>query len=436
MTDYEMFKTKMTLKKKNSFTSNKLYPWVLILLCASLLFYKYILNVSPSIMSHELMKQFQVSGAELGSLSATFFYSYTVMQVFSGVLIDKFGTRYLTGLTVLVGALGAYVFAHSDTLNTATLARGMMGFGISFATVAYLKITAVWFHQRQKAFVSGLLATAVMLGAVFGEAPLATLLEKTSWRFVLEFCAYLGIFLSLLFMIFVREHKDKNAPDKELSNEKTPWQEYKKVIQKKQNWLLTAYSGLAFAPLSVLGGLWGPPFLQESYGLSRTESSGLISLTFIGLGIGSPLWGLLSDRLNNRLGVMKVALILSLVSLTFVFYSPHLPVWCLGTLLFLFGFGVGAFMLGFTLATQTNNLALAATVVSLINTGDSILESFTEPFLGKLLDFGWSGQMKDGARYFSVHDYHTAFLPLPAYLILAYFLLCFIREGDGKQAES
>ena len=380
-------------------------------------------------MSHELMRQFNINGAGIGSLSATFFYTYTIMQIFTGVLIDKFGVRFLTGLSILVGALGAYIFSKADSLLVATLARGMMGFGIAFATVTYLKMTVLWFKPQQKAFVGGLLATAVMLGAVFGEAPLSILLEHTNWRFVLEFCSVLGLIIALLFMLFVREHSYQKRSIKNEASHKNSWIEYKKVFQNKQNWLLTAYSGLAFAPLSVLGGLWGPPFLQESYHLSRTESSGLISLIFIGLGIGSPLWGLLSDKLNNRLKVMKFALILSLVTILIVCYSTLLPIWMIGFLLFLFGFGVGAFMLGFTLGTEINNIALAATVVSLINTGDSILESFTEPFLGKLLDLGWTGQMRDGARYFTIQNFHFALIPLPIYLILAFIFLHFIKEN-------
>jgi sugar phosphate permease len=431
----ETTKTSSSLSSsKKHFSSTKIYPWIVIGLCASLLFYKYILSVSPSIMSHELMKQFQVNAASLGNLAATFFYTYTITQLFVGVLIDRFGVRFLTGSSILLGALGAYLFSQADTLLMATLTRGMMGVGISFATVAYFKMAAVWFKPQQLAFVGGLLATAVMLGAVFGQAPLAWMLDQTDWRFVLFFCSILGLIIAISFMVFVRDapvSSIKSMPPHSQSNRFSfSLSEIIKTLKNKNNWLITLYSGLVFSPLSVLGGLWGNPFLQQAYQLSRTQSAALISLMFIGFGLGSPLFGLISDRLGKRLAPMKWGAFLSMIFISIVIYSPGLPLWLLGMVLFCFGCAAGAFMLGFTLGTEINSLTLAATVVALINTGDSVFESFTEPLLGKLLDLTWNGEIVDGVRYFTVQHYQCAFIPLPIYFALGLLLLFFIKEPE------
>ena len=417
------------------YSTSKFYPWLLISLCSSLLFYKYILTVSPGIMAHDLMREFQINGVELGNLAAAYFYSYTLVQIFSGIFLDRFGVRVLTGCSILIAAMGTWLFSSAESLTIAFLGRAMIGFGLAFATVTYLKMTAVWFKPNQVAFVTGLLATAVMLGAVFGEAPLAYLLQMTSWRFVLKFCSVLGVMISIIFIALVRDNPDPKykkleALDerKTATKEKFNVQQIKKVLGNSQNWLLTFYSGLAFAPLSVLAGLWGTPFLQLAHHLSLTQSSGMISLMFLGLGLGSPLFGLLSDRINNRVRVMKFGIILSLVSILSVIYIQNLPVDLVGVFLFLLGFGVGAFMLGFTLGTQINSLALAGTVVALINTGDSIFESFTEPLLGKLLDLNWGGTIVNGVRFFSLHDYHLAFIPLPLYFLASLIILFFIKE--------
>lgn len=417
---------------KKHFTHRSYYPWVVIGLCASLLFYKYILNVSPSIMVPDLMKQFHVGGAQLGSLAATFFYTYTIMQLFAGVLVDKFGARFIAGSSILLAALGAYLFSIAESLTVATVARGMMGAGVAFATVTYFKMSAAWFRADQLAFVGGLIATAVMAGAVFGQAPLAWLLEHTSWRFVLLFCSLLGLAIALLFLLFAFD-TSKRPQNTILQaghpiSQKVSWSEIKKALQKKQNWLLALYSGLAFAPLSVLGGLWGTPFLEEAHHFSRSQAAGLVSLLFIGLGIGSPLLGLLSDRLGKRIGVMKLGLILSFFSLLAVMYLPSSSFFLLGSLLFLLGFATGAFMLGFTVGVQINHTVLAGTAIALINTGDSIFESITEPLLGKLLDLSWNGQIEEGIRHFSTHDYHLSFIPLLFYFIVALGVLYYIEE--------
>ena len=190
---------------KKHFTHYAFYPVLVVILCAGFLFYKYVLQVSPSIMTHQLMRGFRVNGAGLGNLAATFFYAYFITQLFVGILLDKYSVRLLSALAILISGLGACLFAGTHSLFLAGIYRAMMGFGAAFATVCYLKTTAVWFKPNQFAFISGLLATAAMLGAVFGEAPLSLFVQTYGWRNGLMGCGIAGIILAILFFAVVRD---------------------------------------------------------------------------------------------------------------------------------------------------------------------------------------------------------------------------------------
>ncbi|MDO8954918.1 MAG: MFS transporter [Gammaproteobacteria bacterium] len=414
---------------KKHFTEHFLYPVVIVMLCSAFLFYKYVLQVSPSIMTHQLMQQFNITGVGLGNLAATFFYAYFITQLFVGVLLDKYSVRLLSSLAILVSALGACLFADTQSLISAGVFRAMMGFGAAFATVCYLKTTAVWFKPNHFAFISGLLATAAMLGAVFGEAPLSYVVQGYGWRACLMGCGIAGIILSILFFITVRDETFTGIVNpnqvKHGITLKAVWQ----VLKSRQNLLLTFYSGLSFTPVAVFGGLWGNPFMQETYSLSQTHAASLVSLSFIGLAVGGPVLGLISDRLGKRMQIMLVGNTLALTALCFVIYCPGLSLPIVGIMLFLFGFGVSAFMLSFALGKESNPLFLAATVIALINSGDGIFGSFSEPLVGKVLDLGWDGKIVGGVHYFSRHDYQVALSLLPAYLLIAAILLFFIRDS-------
>ena len=155
------------------FTTHRFYPWIVIVLASSFLFYKYILQVSPSIMTDDLMREFQIEGAGLGNLAASFFYSFLIAQLFVGMLLDRYSPRLLTTIALLVCAFGAYSFSQADSLVLAAWARTLMGVGAAFATVSYMKMTSLWFKPHQFAFVGGLLASAAMLGAIAGQMPLS-----------------------------------------------------------------------------------------------------------------------------------------------------------------------------------------------------------------------------------------------------------------------
>jgi len=386
-------------------------------------------------MSDELMRDFHVDGVGLGFLAASFFFAYFVTQLFVGVLIDKFSLRWLSGIAILASSVGVLLFSTTHILSNAEIFRGMMGFGAAFATVCYLKAAAIWFPGNRFAFISGLLATAAMVGAVFGEAPLAAMVDHVGWRGSMYDVGLFGVLLSVLFMLMVRDQpRLVFQPLSKVDKTKVSWHAIFAVMVKPQNWLLAFYSGMTFSPIAVLGGLWGNMFLMEAYHVNKTEAASLISVAFIGLAIGGPVLGVVSDKLNCRKPIMWFGNSVAAVALLLALYWDSMPMPLLTILLFLFGFGVGAFMLGFALGKEINGIVVAATVIALINSGDAIFGAITEPFVGKLLDLGANGLNKQGLPNFTVHDFHLSLLVLPLYMVVATLLLFWVNETNGSQA--
>ncbi|MES2217817.1 MAG: MFS transporter [Pseudomonadota bacterium] len=410
----------------------KSYAYLIISLCAFFLFYKYILQIYPSIITEQLMAEFKLNGAGLGNLAATFYYSFMATQLFVGYILDKYSARWVTAGAILCCAIGIVWFANSHTIMNAGLSRALMGVGVAFATVSYLKLASVWFPPRQYAFIGGLLASSAMAGAVCGKAPLAWLINIFGWRECLFIIGIVGFALTFLFIVAVRDapksYKNK-VPDHNVS-----FKDVMQVLKNKQNWLLTLYGGLAFSPVAVFGGLWGDPFIQQAYNLDKTQSAWLVSLVFIGLGLGSPILGMISDRIGDRKNLMFFSTLISCIAISLVLYAP-IPTELMAVLLFVFGFALGAFMLAFTIGKELNSLYLTATVIAMINASDAVLDGITEPVIGWLLDLGWDGKIVNNVHYFSLHSYHWALLILPIYLFIATLLMIWIK-ADGIEHDA
>jgi len=407
------------------------YPWLVIALCACFLFFKYVLQVSPSVMTNDLMREFSVNGAGLGNLAATYFYAYLFIQILAGPLLDRYSPRYLTTIAIGLCALASFAFAYAHTILLAGLARALMGAGTAFATISYMKMSALWFPTHRVAFVDGLLATAAMVGAVCGQIPLALLVNHIGWRDSLICCGFFGAALAVLFLLFARD-RHPTTVGRALSpctgSHLPKWHDVLVLFKDKRNWLLTFYSGLAFTPVAVLGGLWGNPFFEVEHHLTATKAASFTSLIFLGLAIGGPLFGFFADCLGKRIKAMIVGTLLALVSLLLVIYVSTLPLWLFGSLLFLFGLGTGVFMLSYPLGKELNHFGLAATVVALINTGDALFGSFTEPLIGKVLDLFWQGKTVNGVHFFATADYHIALSLLPVYLFVGLGCLMVLRK--------
>ena len=84
----------------------KSYAWLVWSLAAISFGYAFFHRVTPSVMVSDLMADFAVSGAVLGTLSALYFYPYVLLQVPLGAMLETFGTRILlSGFLLLAGLL-------------------------------------------------------------------------------------------------------------------------------------------------------------------------------------------------------------------------------------------------------------------------------------------------------------------------------------------
>lgn len=412
-----------------TWTQTRYYPWLIVVMSSLFLFYKYILQVSPSVMTSELMATFHVNATGLGNLAATYFYTYLVVQLFVGPLLDRYSPRLLTSFAILICAASALQFTFASSLLGAEMARAMMGVGAAFATVSYLKLASMWFSPQKFAFVGGLLATAASMGAFIGQAPLAYSVQTAGWHQTLVYCAVLGAVIAAVYFLLVR---DKQAFAEQTESFTVNYSSLLTLLKNKKNWVLTVYSGLAWAPLAVFSGLWGNPFLQEAYHLTKTQSASCITLAFVGLAVGGPLFGWVALRLGKLLPVMVFGISLSTLSMALVVFNPLHTLWLLNLSLFLLGLGTGSFMLGFVLGKNMNASYLAASVIALINTGDAVFGAFTEPLVGRILDHVWSGKVVQGVHFYSVANYQQALLILPLYLAAAlgclWWLACLMRR--------
>ena len=408
----------------------RLYPWLCWFLASCFIFYKYLLQVSPSVMMPELMHAFDLTGAAIGSLAACYYYAYLVMQLPVGILLDRFSPRLLISGAILVCAGGALVFGHASHLASAQIGRLLIGVGGAFSAVGTMKIISNWFAPQRFALVSGMMMSMAMLGAIGGEAPLSYLIDHNGWRHTMQLCAIAGMLLAALVFGLIRDKKSQTLPASSPStfDGRVFFQGIIKLLKNKQTWWVSLYSGLAFAPVSAFAGLWGVPFIMQKYAMHRGLTASLVSLAFIGFAIGSPFAGWLSDKVQRRKPIMLLGTAVSLITLSTIIYSPIMPHALLGLLFLCFGTFSGFFFVSFANIREIHPHHLSGTSIGFINMFDALVGAASEPLIGKLLDLGWQHHLHHGARVFSSHNYEHALLILPVGLCIALVAQLFVKE--------
>lgn len=395
----------------------KFQATIVLSLCSIFLFLKYIAQLFPSLINNTLIQQFQLSGIEIGILASSYYYSYSLMQLISGVLMDKYNVRLSATIAIISVSIGLIGFASTNTFYTMCLYRALMGIGCAFATTLYMKCAALWTDEKLFLMVSSFLATATMLGAAVGAEPIAILFDRLGWKQGLIYIGMFGLALAILALFFIRNKKTVKI------TKVATVHDIKKVLKNPVNyWLLV--SGLTFSPVVILGGLWGVPFLQLKFHTTSTIVAKLISIMFIGHAIGSPLWALLSNYLNNKKDLMRAANVVAFTVLLLILYGePSFNQ--SGLLFFIFGMSVGCFMLSFSICRAVNSVVALGFAVAFINTGEGIVGSILEPAIGWLLDL----LKEPGTRDFSLINYQQCLILLPICYIVSTLIISRLPEN-------
>lgn len=408
-------------------------PILMVGLGALFYCYEYFLRISPSVMIPDLMRAYDLRGAEVGNLAAFYYHAYVPMQIAVGLLMDRIGPRRLLTVACILCATGTYLFAGHYGLISAELGRFIIGFGSAFAFVGALKLATIWLPPNRFALMSGLILCLGMIGAMIGDIVLQDLVQSIGWQITLYIAAVAGIVLALALWMFIR---DVNPEHEEhlthIIDFKTVLKGLWQAVINPQIWLNAFVGFLLYMSLSAFAELWGIPYLSQARGLSQENAVWVNSMIFLGWAVGGPFWGWFSDFIGRRCLPITVSAIGALIVSCILIYMPGLSEGWLYILLFLYGILSSVQILVFAICHEACRMRIPGTAIALTNMVVMIGGNVFQPVIGHLLDKNWTHTMLNGARVYPPHAYELALSVLPAGILLAIFITFFIKETYGN----
>ena len=352
----------------------------------------FVHRTAPAAIAGELTAAFSISSAVLGTLAATYFYVYTLLQIPVGVLADTLGPRRILTWGGAIAAAGSLLFALAPSWEVAAVGRTLVGIGVSVTFIAILKIGSVWFEPTRFATLAGVTMFVGNLGAVAAGSPLAWVVTWTSWRSVFVALALLSALLALATWLRVRDRPEEFGfapvnPSTTAGAASVHWlTALREVLANPATWppfivnVGVGGSFLAFA------GLWAVPFLQDTRGFTRVLAAQHASALLLGVAIGALIIGRLSDRLGSRRGLMRAVVLLYMLSWLPWLLGVQWPAAVTLTWFGLMGLLIPGFTLNWTLVKEANAPQYAGIATGVVNTGIFLGAGILQPLVGWALD--------------------------------------------------
>jgi MFS family permease len=231
-------------------------------------FLSYLLRNANAVIAPELSLALGLSAADLGLLTAAYLLAFGAFQLPLGLLLDRFGPRRVEAALLLICAAGCALFASGRGVMQLTLARALIGLGVSACLMASFKSFALWFPVERQPSLNAAIMAAGGLGALAASAPLAALLPFFGWRGI--FFALAGVTVAVAALIIA-------SPEKAASGEReTLGQQIKglgAIFASRAYWRFAPQTTLVVGGFMALQGLWALPYMTQVDHLSREAAA-------------------------------------------------------------------------------------------------------------------------------------------------------------------
>src|SRR5438552_1735319 len=165
----------------------------------------YFDRIALSVAAPQLQQDFALTPADIGLLFSAFFWSYALLQIPAGVLLDRFGvTR--------VGRWGAFLWSAASILTACAtgyagifVARLLLGVAEAPSFPANSKATGYWFPRTERALSTSLFDAMAKFSNVIGVPLIALVVVKLGWRWGFGMAAGLSF---AYFLAFWRLYRD------------------------------------------------------------------------------------------------------------------------------------------------------------------------------------------------------------------------------------
>jgi MFS transporter, ACS family, D-galactonate transporter len=139
--------------------------WRLFVLLLILVAVNYIDRGSISVALPIIQKEFNLAPELVGLLLSAFFWTYALMQIPVGLLIDKFGPRKVVTASCI--GWGAATAASGLAGGFLSMFIARLGIGVAEAGVmpAGGKLNAIWMHKKERGRGATILDAGAPLGA-------------------------------------------------------------------------------------------------------------------------------------------------------------------------------------------------------------------------------------------------------------------------------
>ncbi|HKN25376.1 MAG TPA: MFS transporter [Candidatus Acidoferrum sp.] len=165
-------------------------------------------RINLSVSQDALHDSFGLSLIAFGYLASAFSWTYAIMQMPAGILLDRFGVRRVGRVSTLLWSISSFAAAISPGLGVFFAARFLLGVAEAPTFPGNAKAIGHWFPQQERSLAISITDAAAKFSSAIGVPFLGLLLLHFGWRFTFATTGFLSLLYFALFYLLYRNPQE------------------------------------------------------------------------------------------------------------------------------------------------------------------------------------------------------------------------------------
>jgi len=282
----------------------------------ALIFFSVVINymdrTNISVAAQAISDDLELSKVQMGIIFSAFAWTYSIMQIPGGMLVDSIRIRLLYPFILVAWSAATIVQGLLSSFAAIVGCRMAIGFFEAPSYPANNKIVTQWFAEQERAGAIAVYTSGQFIGLAFLMPVLAIIQQWFGWRGLFFISGGIGIIWAGVWYLLYRDPVPENEASSTDSEASTNDNNKEYQVQAAANWnnLKIAFSSRKLWGIYIgqfcLGGTliffltWFPTYLAEYRGLSELNTGFVASIPFLAAFCGVLLSGFVSDWLVRK----------------------------------------------------------------------------------------------------------------------------------------
>jgi MFS transporter, ACS family, D-galactonate transporter len=165
----------------------------------------YFDRINISVATKPFEQEFHVSAGVMGIIFSAYLWSYVLLQIPMGILLDRFGVKWLVRIGTFIWAVASYMTAIVSGLGLVILSRILLGAAEAPIFPGAAKATGYWFPTKERGLATSAFDAAAKFSNVIGIPLVAAVVTFWGWRAGFYLTGTLSLLYCALFWIGYRD---------------------------------------------------------------------------------------------------------------------------------------------------------------------------------------------------------------------------------------